>query len=42
MSVQEAGAVVAERRGAAIDAIITAQSKDGVFGWPLGPPEAGE
>ncbi|KAL4419296.1 hypothetical protein ABPG77_001628 [Micractinium sp. CCAP 211/92] len=38
---QEAGAVVAERRGAAIDAFITAQSKDGVFGWPLGPPEAG-
>lgn len=34
--------MVAERRGAAIDAIITAQSKDGVFGWPLGPPEAGK
>lgn len=39
---QEARAVVAERRGAALQQIAAAQQKEGVFGWPEGVPEAGE
>ena len=38
---QEARAVVAERRGAALEPIATAQQKEGVFAWPQGAPEAG-
>lgn len=41
-SPQEARAVVAERRGAALNQITQAQAKEGVFGWPEGVPEAGE
>lgn len=39
---QEARAVVAERRGAALQQIASAQQKEGVFGWPEGVPAAGE
>lgn len=38
---EEARAVVAERRGAALQQIVSAQQKDGVYGWPEGVPEAG-
>jgi hypothetical protein len=41
-ALQEARAVVSERRGAALQHITTAQEKTGVFGWPDGTPEAGE
>ena len=34
--------MVAERRGAALQQIVSAQQKDGVYGWPEGVPEAGE
>jgi hypothetical protein len=38
----EAEAVVAYRRGAALQKIVSAEKKEGVYGWPEGLPEAGE
>lgn len=39
---QEALAVVSERRGAALQSIATVQSREGVFQWLPSAPEAGE
>ena len=39
---REAQAIVAERRGPEISALTTENSRDGVFAWAGGQPQAGQ